>query len=110
MSEPKNIKCECGKDIFIITSIQDCYPSGYLLKCNSCGEVIKMRIIFPRPPYSYNMNEVEAERANKWKEEHRKTCKIDIFSYIFEPTGIGVGIDVKCKCGAKIDVTDIDSW
>lgn len=32
-------------------------------------------------------------------------------SYIMSPTGIGIGVTVKCnRCGDEVDITDYDLW
>jgi hypothetical protein len=70
----------------------------------------------------FTLNEKEKERAEKWLnmhiKKHPRSQRIageggrgPTISYEFTPTGIGMGIFVKCvSCGAAADVTDYDSW
>lgn len=30
--------------------------------------------------------------------------------YVFHQTGIGLHIEIRCSCGAKLDITDYASW
>ncbi len=53
-----------------------------------------------------------------WKVEHDKICSLKDkdgtiggrISFVFNPTGVGVGVDVKCGCGEKLDLTNYDEW
>ena len=66
----------------------------------------------------FTLSDVEQERAHKWLAEH--TCLFTKehstgasggrISYIFTPTSLGTCIQVKCACGADIDITDISDW
>jgi hypothetical protein len=65
----------------------------------------------------YQMSEEEADLAAEFWDEHE--CRLrgkyrgatgggnDI---IFSPCSIGVGVTVRCACGAEKDVTDYSSW
>lgn len=62
----------------------------------------------------YMMFDKEKERERAFRERHwRETgCKNgNHYIYDLVGTGIGVGITIICPvCGAKEDITDIDSW
>jgi len=58
----------------------------------------------------FELNEIEEERVRRFIKEHKCLDVTKMFSYIFTPTGIGVGIEIKCSCGVVKDVTDIDCW
>ena len=76
--------------------------------------------------YLFEMNEREAEAAEKWTSEHlvcapplwkfwakpiwSKSTMCPHFTYSFTPTGIGEAVTISCHCGAKRDVTDYSSW
>lgn len=74
---------------------------------------------------NFFLSKKEQENFNNWFIPHKKFCKYwqlnedgclstspirGALSYVFTPTGIGLGIDVKCVCGEIFDVTDYDSW
>ena len=63
----------------------------------------------------------EAEQAEAWIEEHKKTCNewrptphdefvFSAFSYEFREGNCGTAVSVRCTCGAKEDVTDYASF
>ena len=72
--------------------------------------------------YEFKMNEPEAEAAKRWTSEHvcqssrwafwaKKAISFHpCFTYSFTPTAIGDSVIVSCHCGAKTDVTDVESW
>jgi hypothetical protein len=61
---------------------------------------------------TFTISDKEEKRIKKWKNKHRKVCKLEnrLFSYTFTSTGIGSTIEVKCSCGNSFDVTDVYSW
>lgn len=75
-----------------------------------------------RAQYLFEMNDSEAEAAERWISEHvcapprwkfwrKGSCyKSTHFTYSFSPTAIGKGVTISCHCGAKKDVTDYSSW
>lgn len=63
----------------------------------------------------------EYETFSNWDKKHKKVCNLlkdkdhqpaigGRLTFSFTPTGLGNGVSVKCKCGVKMDCTDIDSW
>lgn len=65
----------------------------------------------------------EAEDAETWIEEHKKTCNdwrpaprdsgefsFRAFSYEFREGNCGTAVSVRCTCGATEDVTDYESF
>lgn len=57
----------------------------------------------------FKLTPAEEERANTFMRQHKK-CR-GLFSYTFTPTGIGIGVDIKCcSCGEKRDITNYDCW
>lgn len=58
----------------------------------------------------FNMNHKEAQAADEWINKHFKECKKFRIEYVFIPEGMGTGVEVRCRCGAKVDVSDIDCW
>jgi hypothetical protein len=74
----------------------------------------------------WTVSDVEEKVIDKWLRTHRARCAVwhsqkdaaraqATNSYVpyvvvLRPTGIGLGVEVVCDCGASTDVTDIDSW
>lgn len=57
------------------------------------------------------LNDNEYKSAKDFIEEHSKSCKDSYYSYIFTPTGIGIGVSIRCNhCKVTKDITDYDSW
>lgn len=65
-------------------------------------------------------DEKELKAIKKFEEKHCKTCKAKtsagypigpVFTYCFTPTGIGIGISIRCSvCGKEENVTNYDIW
>ena len=68
----------------------------------------------------FKLNEAEEKRSKKWYKklikDHpdifgKEHNRYPVISYIFTPTGIGIGVDLyEMHTKKKINVTDIDSW
>lgn len=66
----------------------------------------------------FELNEKELEKFNKWNEKHKKNCPLygkdgaigGRLNFCFTPTGLGYLINVKCKCGKEINLTDFSDW
>ena len=62
----------------------------------------------------FRVSKIEEERFETWLIEHDKICpwryKNRFFTYSFTPTGIGSVIEVKCRCGESVDITDESIW
>ncbi len=63
----------------------------------------------------FELTSEEVERIRKWDKNHFCTLTTEgaiggRLTYSFTPTGLGVVTEVECACGAKIDLTDYDSW
>ena len=64
-------------------------------------------------------DEKELETLSKWFATHKCEFRDDpsasgaiggSISYRFTPTGVGTCVEVRCACGAKIDITNVDNW
>ena len=65
----------------------------------------------------FKFTENEAKAAKEFEEKHigcvRKnpTAIGGHITYSFTPTGIGLGVTVKCNlCGEELDITDYGCW
>ena len=62
----------------------------------------------------FALTDEQVERIDEWKKSHDCTAPPATIggriTYKFTPTGLGAIEEASCICGAKIDVTDIDSW
>ena len=57
----------------------------------------------------FRLNEVEEAASALFKLEHKGHAPS--FQYIFQSTGIGVKVQIKCPgCGKVKDITDYNSW
>ena len=52
-----------------------------------------------------------------WNEKHVPECPMygratlgGRLTWCFTPTGLGTLIEVKCKCGSGIDLSDTENW
>lgn len=54
------------------------------------------------------LSDSEREKVNKWHASHKETgCKGKYYEYILSPTGIGMGITMRCKrCGYTENIND----
>lgn len=67
--------------------------------------------VFMTKTASFDLDEDQVKRANKWAVEHR--CKRkghygtagDKFNFHFCPTGIGTFVSIHCSCGKQEDIT-----
>ena len=62
--------------------------------------------------FSFNMSELETERAKTFSDYHYRVCKNPTMTYSFKGVG-GIGYEVKVKCdccGFEEDITDTGSW
>lgn len=63
---------------------------------------------------TFNLNEDQSKKADKWIRKHK--CDIEStaiggkISYLFTSTGLGMCAEVRCICGKKKDLTEIDKW
>ena len=63
----------------------------------------------------FELTENQVEKYMDWGKKHSKTCKLPpvccggTITFSFTPTGLGEGLEVKCACGEKIDLTDYDN-
>lgn len=59
----------------------------------------------------FEMDDIEQKEAQEFMDSHHITCKSPYYSYIFTPTGIGIGIKIVCtKCGKDKDITNYSNW
>jgi len=73
----------------------------------------------------FSLDGVELEKFRTWEAAHDRTCKFyddgtspacpsgaigGRMTYCFTPTGLGNITVIKCLCGAKVNVTDFESW
>lgn len=71
----------------------------------------KSKAATPAPALIFSCNKAEERRINVFIKQHEKSCTDSWFEYRFRPTGIGIGVVVKCMtCKVKIDATDYGSW
>lgn len=66
---------------------------------------------------NFSLDEVEVAAANEFQEEHKGcyapvgvsgSCK---FTYLFTPTGIGMGKAIQCNvCKVHKNITNYDNW
>jgi hypothetical protein len=62
------------------------------------------------------LGEEELKAIEKFKKTHLKKCpskgyKNPLYSYILTPTGIGIGVAIRCNnCRFEQDVTDYSLW
>ena len=57
------------------------------------------------------VTDVELDEINKFRNQHRQSCKKYDFGFFLTGTGLGTGIDIQCMvCGEKKDVTDFGAW
>lgn len=66
---------------------------------------------------TFKLNKKEQIDAHNFINEHlicareHPTTIGGSISYIFTPTGVGVGVEIQCNiCKTKIDITDYDNW
>ena len=76
---------------------------------------------------NFSMSTNEFNAFTKWYNEHytKETCKYfddgkspispqgaigGVLTFSFTPTSIGMGVGVKCACGAEVNVTDYGEW
>lgn len=60
----------------------------------------------------------DCARFYEWRKEHDKTCPHSKFqggiggrfTWSFTETGLGAVIDVKCTCGAELDLSHVEDW
>ena len=58
---------------------------------------------------TFNLSKEEELKVEEVRKIHKK-CK-GTFSYIFTPTGIGFGVEIRCnECGEVLDITDYSNW
>lgn len=66
-----------------------------------------------RPPatVSFQLDREETEHCLEWCGEHREDCPVETvsdiggrFCWAFTPTTAGMLVQVRCVCGAKLDV------
>lgn len=59
----------------------------------------------------FELDEVEVALAQEFMDLHSQTCQTPYYSYIFTPTGIGIGIKIVCnRCGKDTDITNYSNW
>lgn len=57
------------------------------------------------------LSDKQKQQQREFIDNHYEMCKQPIFEYIVTPTGIGVGLTIRCpKCGVELDMTDYDMW
>lgn len=57
------------------------------------------------------VTDVELDEINKFRNQHRESCRKYDFGYFISGTGIGTTIEIQClSCGEKQDITDYGSW
>ena len=64
---------------------------------------------------TFDLNDTEYAKANKFAEEHAtcmtKTALSEKFEYVFVPGGIGTTVSIKCLiCGKEENITDFGCW
>ena len=75
-------------------------------------EVIALCENYDKNEYSFDLNEKERKKLEKWQKKiKKKHGQYGSFTFKFTPTGIGNGITVYSHLeNEELDVTDIDSW
>lgn len=66
----------------------------------------------------FELTDQEEKAAEEWLKNHdcgpiflKDQHQVTYNSYIFTPTPIGYGVDIKCgKCGKTHDITDYSTW
>ena len=75
--------------------------------------------VIQEPVYTKLDFTMSLEQVNKFEEWRKvKNDKIrkdgespnNCYTYSFTPTGIGLGVEVSCTDGTKIDLTEYDKW
>lgn len=61
---------------------------------------------------TFTLTEEQEAKLAEWKNKQKYPSAAigGAFTYTFTPTGLGVGIIVKCVNGNEIDLTDYDNW
>ena len=137
--EPREVEIECLDTKTFkqfkkkIIESSDFYKDTIVFKCPHCGHIHRIsRDEFYRKQRNVNicgdksmifrLNEKEAQNANDFMKEHKNCCKEKLgkpffsstggqFSYTITPTGLGLGISIKCNaCGEQKDITNSEDW
>ena len=63
---------------------------------------------------TFIISDKEEAELDRWDIEHKKTCewrnKNRFLTYCFTPIGLGDAIQVECRCGEKVSITDTENW
>lgn len=60
----------------------------------------------------FQLTENQIKKYKEWK-DHCDTYAGAIggrHSFVFTPTGLGECVEVRCICGEKINLTEVDDW
>jgi hypothetical protein len=63
----------------------------------------------------YELSDVEKRRVAEFRDDHDtpffRWGRCNSYSLIFNHEGgIGLGVKIRCTCGAERDITDFDTW
>lgn len=61
---------------------------------------------------AFVISQSERRAANEWMLVHKcaHRDKYRSITWMFTTTGIGTVVELKCSCGAQVDVSDYGSW
>lgn len=65
---------------------------------------------------SFEVTPEQQAQFNAWREKKNKKIRSkgelpnNTYTWCFTPTGIGLGLTVKCSDGTEIDLTEYDKW
>ena len=65
----------------------------------------------------FSLSKEEEIKYLKWLKKHNKKCP-NVYvgaiggriTFSFTPTGLGPITTIKCECGEKLDLTEIENW
>ena len=59
----------------------------------------------------------DINELKNWLEDHKEACHVygktaigGALTYSFTPTGLGTVTTIKCACGEKLDLSNVEDW
>ena len=126
--EVKSVKTVMAKEVRSSDPDKDIFK----FKCPYCGHIIEITrkelnelvcTYYGDNNIRFTLDEVETERARKFKEKHNHSAEFRAqgklafstlgqqFTYEITPGGLGDTVVIKCNhCGESEDITNIDNW